>query len=340
MPFVEKQFSPKVVLVAMLVGTFVASVSQSMLTSALPAVMREFGVDATLGQLLTTSYMYTLGIVAAFSAFLITRCNVRWLFLGALALFAAGCALAYNATAYPLLLAARLMQACGTGVLMPLIQVVALEIYPKDQYGQALGLVGLVFGFAPVVGPTLSGIITDALGWRTIFLLLGFVAMASLLASSLVVRDVGRHERIALDVPSVLLYTFGLVVFMVGVTGLEQFGFLDARAFGPTLAGVALVAVFAVRQMRLRKPYLKLRLFGNRVFRTGVLLLVVAQMAMMASALQVPLYLQEIHGFSATQSGLTLLPGALCMPLLNPVTGACSTASAASSWASRASRFS
>ena len=121
MPFVEKQFSPKVVLVAMLVGTFVASVSQSMLTSALPAVMREFGVDATLGQLLTTSYMYTLGIVAAFSAFLITRCNVRWLFLGALALFAAGCALAYNATAYPLLLAARLMQACGTGVLMPLI---------------------------------------------------------------------------------------------------------------------------------------------------------------------------------------------------------------------------
>lgn len=204
MPFVEKQFSPKVVLVAMLVGTFVASVSQSMLTSALPAVMREFGVDATLGQLLTTSYMYTLGIVAAFSAFLITRCNVRRLFLGALALFAAGCVLAYYATTYPLLLAARLMQACGTGVLMPLIQVVALEIYPKDQYGQALGLVGLVFGFAPVVGPTLSGIITDALGWRTIFLLLGLVAVASLLASSLVVRDVGRHERVALDVPSVL----------------------------------------------------------------------------------------------------------------------------------------
>lgn len=303
MPFVEKQFSPKVVLVAMLVGTFVASVSQSMLTSALPAVMREFGVDATLGQLLTTSYMYTLGIVAAFSAFLITRCNVRRLFLGALALFAAGCVLAYYATTYPLLLAARLMQACGTGVLMPLIQVVALEIYPKDQYGQALGLVGLVFGFAPVVGPTLSGIITDALGWRTIFLLLGLVAVASLLASSLVVRDVGRHERVALDVPSVLLYTFGLIVFMVGVTGLEQFGFLDARAFGPTLAGLALVAAFAVRQVRLRKPYLKLALFGNRVFRTGVLLLVVAQMAMMASALQVPLYLQEIHGFTARSRG-------------------------------------
>ena len=145
MPFVEKQFSPKVVLVAMLVGTFVASVSQSMLTSALPAVMREFGVDATLGQLLTTSYMYTLGIVAAFSAFLITRCNVRRLFLGALALFAAGCVLAYYATTYPLLLAARLMQACGTGVLMPLIQVVALEIYPKDQYGQALGLVAVSY---------------------------------------------------------------------------------------------------------------------------------------------------------------------------------------------------
>ena len=317
----RKQFSPKAVLVTMLVGTFVASVSQSMLTAALPAVMREFGVDATLGQLLTTSYIYTLGIVSAFSAFLVTRCNIRGLFLGALALFAAGCALAYAAASYPLLLAGRIVQACGTGVLMPLIQVVALEIYPKNQYGQALGLVGLVFGFAPVAGPTLSGVITDVLGWRTIFLLLGSIAVVSLLVGSFMVRDVGKHRKVTLDVPSVMLYTFGLIVFMLGVTELEQFGPLDPRAIVPALAGSALVALFCVRQLRIERPYLKLALFGNRVYAAGVVLLVIAQIGMMSAALQVPLYLQEIHGFSATQSGLTLLPGALCLPLLNPFTG-------------------
>lgn len=318
---INKQFSPKVVLVTMLVGTFVASVSQSMLTAALPAIMRDFSVDATLGQLLTTCYIYMLGIVAAFSAYLVTRCNIRRLFLAALALFAAGCALAYAATSYPMLLAARIMQACGTGVLMPLIQVVALEIYPKDQYGQALGLVGLVFGFAPVMGPTLSGVITDALGWRTIFLLLGGVAVVSLVVASFMVRDVGKHRDVKLDVPSVMLFTFGLIVFMLGVTELEQFGPLDVRAFVPTLVAVALIIMFVVRQLRCSRPYLKLALFGNKVYAVGVILLVIAQMGMMSAALQVPLYLQEIHGFSATQSGLTLLPGALCLPLLNPLTG-------------------
>ncbi len=321
MPLLRKQLDPKVVLGIMLTGTFFASVSQSMLTSALPTIMHEFGINATLGQLLTTSYIYVLGIVAAFSAYLITRCNVRRLFLGALALFCAGCAVAYLSTGYGALLASRLMQACGTGVLMPLMQVIALELYPKERHGHALGLVGLVFGFAPVVGPTLSGIITDMLGWRTIFAILGCGALLSLAGSSFVVRDVGKHERTVLDVPSMLLYTFGLVVFMVGVTGLEQFGFFDARAFGPTLVGVVLVAVFAVRQLRVDRPYLKLALFRNRTFATGVVLLVIAQAVMMSSALQVPLCIQEIHGYTPTESGLILLAGALCMPLLNPLTG-------------------
>ena len=321
MPIIRKQFNPKAVLVVMLVGTFFASVSQSMLTSALPTIMHEYAISATLGQLLTTSYIYALGIVAALSAFLITRCNVRRLFLGALALFIVGCVLAYASSHYSVLLAARLMQACGTGVLMPLMQVIALELYPKERHGQALGLVGLVFGFAPVVGPTLSGIITDALGWRTIFAILGCGALLSLAGSSIVVRNVGKRERTSLDVPSLLLYTLGLIVFMVGVTGLEQFGFFDARAFGPTLFGIALIAVFAVRQLRISHPYLKLGLFRNRTFATGVVLLIIAQIVMMSSALQVPLCIQEIYGYTPTESGLILLAGALCMPLLNPLTG-------------------
>lgn len=321
MLLLKREINPKVVLMIMLLGTFVASVSQSMLTSALPSVMHEFEIDATLGQLLTTSYIYTLGIVGAFSAFLIVRCNVRHLFLGMLALFAAGCVLAFFSVNYPLLLVGRLMQACATGVLMPLLQVIALAIYPKSQHGQALGLVGMVQGFAPVLGPTLSGVITDALGWRPIFAILGTCAFISLVGCSLVVRDVGEHERISVDAPSLVMYTLGLIMFMAGVTGWEQFGFFHGASTMSVLVAVMLIAIFSARQLGLDNPYLNLRLFSHKSFSQGMVLLCIAQFVMAASALQVPLYMQEIHGYSATKSGLVLLVGAICMPLLNPVTG-------------------
>ena len=171
-PFVLN-VGPKPMLFVMLVGAFVSSTAYSMLTSALPAIMTEFSVDATLGQLLTTAYIYALGITSAMTAFLITRFSSRTLFLMALGFFVLGCVFAIMSPNYPCLLASRCLQAVGNGILMPLLQTVAVAIYPKERRGFALGLVGMVIAFAPVLGPTLSGVITDLWGWKSIFLILG-----------------------------------------------------------------------------------------------------------------------------------------------------------------------
>lgn len=313
--------SPKVVLFVMLLGTFVSSTAQSMLTAALPSIMDQFAVDATLGQLLTTGYIYVLGIMSAMTAFLLTKCNSRHLFLAALACFVVGCVGAIVAASYPVLLASRFLQACGNGILLPLVQTVAVAIYPRERRGFALGLVGMVISFAPVLGPTLSGVISDLWGWKSIFLVLGSLAAVSWIAAVFIVDDQGEHTPMKFDVPSCLLFVGGLVSLMAGITLAEQFGPFMWQTYVPILTALLLLFVFVRRQIELPEPLLKVTLFKSKHFLLGVALVALAQIAMVAGTLQVPLYVQEVHGMTALESGLILLPGSLLTALISAPVG-------------------
>ncbi len=313
--------SPKVVLFVMLLGTFVSSTAQSMLTAALPSIMDEFAVDATLGQLLTTGYIYMLGIMSAMTAFLLTKCNSRHLFLAAVGCFIVGCIGALLATNYPVLLASRFLQACGNGILLPLVQTVAVAIYPRERRGFALGLVGMVISFAPVLGPTLSGVITDVWGWKSIFLVLGSLSLVSWVVAVFVVDDQGEHTPMKFDVPSCILFVTGLVCFMAGITAAEQVGPFMWQVYVPVLAAFLLLFLFVRRQIALPEPLLKVTLFKSKHFLLGVALVALAQIAMVAGTLQVPLYVQEVHGMSALESGLILLPGSLLTALISAPVG-------------------
>lgn len=310
-----------VVLAVMITGTFIASLSQSMLIAALPTIMDQFGVDATLGQLLTTSYIFTLGLISAMTAALISKFNTKYLFMAAMMCFIAGCAAALFAPSYWLLLGARLLQAGGAGVALPLVQVVALSVYPKEQYGRAMGLVGLIIGFAPAIGPTVSGFMIDFWGWKSIFIILGSIVAVIMVASAFVLTDAAEHERERFDTLSAVLYTVGFVCFMIGVTAVESLGLGDIRAYVPSVVGTVALIVFARRQFKIENPLLKLRCLMNRQFGIATVLVVVTQIALMVGAIMVPLFVQDIQGKTAMESGLTILPGAMLLGFLNPVTG-------------------
>ena len=143
------------VLGIMMAGTTAACISQSMMIAALPTIMQEFLVGAGLAQLITTAYIFTLGLFSAMSAYLVSKLDARRLFFIAMVGFIVGCCASLFATNYPVLLASRLVQAIGAGILLPLIQVVALSVYPKSQYGKAMGIVGIIIGFAPAIGPAI-----------------------------------------------------------------------------------------------------------------------------------------------------------------------------------------
>ncbi|WP_239443044.1 DHA2 family efflux MFS transporter permease subunit [Gordonibacter sp. An230] len=312
-----------VVLAVMMSGTTAACISQSMMISALPTIMHEYGVNASLGQLLTTSYIFTLGLISAMTAFLVHRVNSKTLFIASMLCFVTGCAAALFAPNYPLLLASRLLQAGGAGIALPLIQVVALSVYPKSEYGRAMGLVGLIIGFAPAIGPTVSGFLIDFWGWRSVFVVLGIITMVVIALALPLLTDVVKRpdEPERFDVPSGLLYTLGFCAVMAGVTLAEAgegFALAAAAAF---VAGATALAVFARRQLRIENPLLKLACFRSRTFTVSTVLVLAAQVAFMAGSIMVPLFVQDVQGDSAAVSGLTILPGAVLLGMLNPVTG-------------------
>lgn len=313
----------RLVLGIMVSGTTAACISQSMMIAALPAVMHEYGISASSGQLLTTAYIFVLGLVSAMTGYLMNRFDSKKLFFASMASFAIGCAAAIFAPNYPCLLAARLLQAGGAGICLPLVQLVALNIYPKSQYGQATAIVGMIIGFAPAIGPTISGFLIDAWGWRSMFWMLGAIALAVMVLTVLLLDDVVRRPDHPghFDLVSALLYSGGFVLVMIAATMLESGGSVGAGFIPPLLLGVAGLVVFARRQLRVPEPFLRLQCFRDKTFAVSTLIVICAHMMFMAPSIMVPLFVQDIQGLSATVSGLTLLPGAIMMGVMNPITG-------------------
>ena len=310
------------VLGIMMAGTTAACISQSMMIAALPTVMHEFAVSASLGQLLTTAYIFTLGLFSAMSAYLVSRVDAKALFLVSMAGFSLGCAASIVAPNYPLLLAARLVQAIGAGIALPLIQVVAMSVYPKSQYGRAMGIVGVIIGFAPAIGPAISGVIIDVWGWRAVFVSLGTIAAAVIVLAVPLLPNVVRRPptHAPLDAASAVLFIAGFSLVMVAAALMEESGALALAAAAGVL-GAACLFVFVRRQLRIPNPLLKLSCFFDRTFTAAALLVMLSHIAFMSASIMVPMFVQDVQGGSATVSGLVILPGAVLLGFLNPVTG-------------------
>lgn len=305
----------------LMTGAFLGSLSQNMLTSALPAILTEFRISALVGQWLTTVYLLILGVITVLTADLFQRVRTRLLLEASLLLFAAGCALSLFAPSFPVLLLSRAVQACGAGVLIPVLQMVLIHLCPPDRQGQALGLSGIVIGFAPAVGPALSGLLVDSLGWRSIFFLLAAASLAVAAAGFFTFAQVGDPRRPPLRMGSALLYGAGFTLGMIGVTELGAPG--PMRLTGPVLlaAGAAVLAGFVRYERKAASPLLRLSLFRHRAMRVGTALMVLTYTIMSAGTLLVPLYIQSLCGHSATLSGLALLPGSVLLAFLSPAAG-------------------
>ena len=310
----------KLMILVMMIGGFCGSLRQNMLTSALPAIMADLQVNAFIGQWLTTSYILVLGIITAVSAWLFFQFTVRQLEIGSLMLFFAGCVAAFLAPDFSVLLIARIIQACGAGITIPLLQIVLLYLFPKEMQGRAMALTGIIVGFAPALGPTLAGVLTDTFGWRSIFLFLLALSGSMVAAGFFAIHNVGKRHSSSLDAISLELYAVGFTAFMLGIGQLDGQGGL-VRFTALLLLGILALALFCIRQTHRESPLLKIGLLKIRSVSAGTLLLGLSYILMMSGTVLVPLYIQTIGGHSATLSGLILLPGALLIAFLSPLSG-------------------
>lgn len=228
------------------------NLSQTSVNAMLGAVDVDFGIDAAVGQWLTTSYMLVLGITVPAVTFISKRFSVRQHVLGGVAVFLAGALCCAVAPCFPVMLVGRILQAIAAGMFMPLMQNIAMMRFPTHSRATAMGVAGIALGFAPNIGPTIGGSMVDAFGWRSFFWLLAGVLLVLGIAAFIVVKHEGGRDKTArLEAVSLLLSTLGFGGLLLGFSNASSFGLLNAFVWAPAAVGAVCLVLFVRRQLRL-----------------------------------------------------------------------------------------
>ncbi len=320
------------VLRVLTVATFVVILNETIMNNAIPRLMDDFGVPATSAQWLTTSFMLTMAVVIPMTGWIMQRLAVRHTFTLAMGLFSVGTTIAAFAPTFGVLVAARVVQASGTAVMVPLLMTTLMTLVPVADRGRTMGNVSLVIAVAPAMGPAVSGVLLRMGSWRLIFLTVLPIALVALWLGLRRLPDVGEREHSRLDLPSVLLATIGFGGLVYGLSGLGGGQPTDGApaaepAIDPLLAaGVAAVAMvaFVLRQLALTKggdPLMDLRTLRFRSFTGAFVTMCVGFAGLISSLILLPIHLQDGLGMTTLEAGLLLIPGGLAMGLLGPTIG-------------------
>jgi len=309
------------IMFALMMGAFVATLNETLLGNALPMLMKEFQVGATTIQWLTAAYLLIVGALIPITALIQQWVTTRQLFSIAMITFLIGTIVAATSPTFMLLLAGRVIQAVGTGLIIPLLMNTLLTIYPAEKRGSVMGVLFLIFTFAPAIGPTLSGIIIDAMNWRWLFYTIIPFAAISIIVGHYYLVNVTKITKPKVDILSIILSTagFGGIVYGFSATGNE--GWLVPQVYGTIIIGSLALIWFTVRQLRISNPILEMRTFRFPLFSLSIILLIVVMMAMFATITLLPMFLQSVLLVTAFQSGLIMLPGSVVNGLMSPVSG-------------------
>lgn len=304
----------------MLFGGFIAILNQTLLTPALPSIMKEMHVDASTAQWLTTGFMLVNGIMIPITAYLIDRFTTRKLFFVSMGLFTLGTFIAAISNSFSMVLLARILQAAGAGILMPMGQTIMLLTIPRQYRGVGMGMIGLVMGCAPAIGPVVAGFVIDAFGWHVLFYAMVPLALLTIVVAYFYLENMGETTDLDLDIPSVILSTlgFGGLLYSFSAIGSSGFSLLVLISF---LIGAVALILFIHRQLHMETPLLKVSILRNKKFAISVALTMLVQAALIVGSVLNPIYIQTIRGYGASVSGLIMLPASIVMLIMSPVSG-------------------
>lgn len=302
-------------------GAFVSFLNNSLLNVALPTIAANFDKEISTVQWLATGYMLVSGVLIPVSAFLITRFKNRHLFLASMAIFTIGTAMAAFASSFEFLLAGRMVQAAGSAAMGPLLMNVMLVSFSREKRGAAMGIFGLVMITAPAIGPTLSGYIVQYYDWRVLFEMILPFAVISLALGAWKLQNIMETRKATLDYLSVALSIVGFGGLLYGFSTASTAGWTDTVVLTSIIGGALGIVWFGVRQLRLEEPLLDLRVYKYPMFALGSVISMVNAAAMFSGMILTPMYVQNVRGISPLDSGLMMLPGAVIMGIMSPITG-------------------
>lgn len=306
--------------------TFVGNFTQLQLSAALPTLVDDFGISVTLGQWMTSIFQLTMGVMVPLTAYLTRRFSTRQIVITSMVVFTFGSVLAWLSPTFPLALFGRFLEAAGTGVMWPVLQITVFSIFPLDRRGMAMGVVGMAMAVAPAIGPTLGGLQTDLNGWRSIFFTLTVIGCIAIVLAACGLHNFGASDKTAhADFFSVGLSIIGFGALMFGFTNIQAYPLVAPVVWLPMVIGVAGIIWFVLRQIHSEKRFkagkanrpalLDLSVLRNAHFSIGTLIASLSFFAFSSLVVLIPLYIQNCRGYTATISGLVMLPGAIAQAI-------------------------
>jgi EmrB/QacA subfamily drug resistance transporter len=310
-----------VIMFIMILGTILTAFNQTIMSVATPELMKDLNISASTAQWLTTGYMLVNGVLIPITAFLMQRFTTRQLFQSAMFIFLAGTICSAIAANFPILLIGRMIQAAGAGIIIPLLFNVVLILYPPAKRGAIMGMVSLAILFAPAIGPTLAGYVLDTYPWQAMFYgLIPLVAIV-IICGFIYLKNVSKTTHAKVDWVSVVLSTIGFGTILYGFSQAGTNGWSSTEVVVSLIVGVLALVLFTWKQLVSQYPLLDLKAFKFNMFTLTNIINMGITIIMYADMILLPLYLQNARGYTAIESGLLMLPGALLMGLLSPVAG-------------------
>ena len=297
------------IVAVVVLGAFLALLNQTVMSPALPVIMADFSIDASTAQWIMSIYPLVSGIMVPVSAFLIDKFSTRALFFGATLVFALGTLLCAAAPDFLFLIIGRVLQAAGSGVLMPLVSVVPMLVFPVEKRGTAMGMAGIVMSAGPAVGPVVGGAVIDTYGWRTMIGAIVPLAILVLVLGVFMLKNVGELKNPKLDLPSVVLSTIAFGGLLYGFSSASSMGWGSP------------VVLFVVRQGKIDDPLLQLGTLKTREFRVAAIIVTLINAACLVTNTLLPLLLQTALGASAFETGMAMLPAAAVGIIISPISG-------------------
>ncbi|QIZ08775.1 multidrug efflux MFS transporter [Priestia megaterium] len=318
-----KQYNTRAIMASLLICGFVGMFSETALNIAISNLMDVFQISAATAQWLTTGFLLTLGILMPMTGLLLQWFTTRQLFTGSLTSLIVGTLIAALAFNFEILMVARVLQAVGMGLLIPLMFNTILVVYPPEKRGAAMGFVGLVIMFAPATGPTVAGLLIEYLSWHYIFWLSLPFLVIGLLVGLKYLENVTEVTKPRIDILSVALSTigFGGVVFGFSKAGEGTEGWTSPVVVTSIIIGLVALVLFTRRQTVMREPMMDLRVFKYPMYNVGLLLVLSSMMIILSSMIILPMFLQNGMSLSPFAAGLMLLPGSALNGILSPRMG-------------------
>ncbi|WP_442955800.1 DHA2 family efflux MFS transporter permease subunit [Paenibacillus sp. y28] len=305
-----------------MLGAFISILNQTLINIALPHMMTDFNISATTAQWLTTAYMLVNGVVIPITAFLIGTYGTRILFLSAMLSFTLGSLVCSLAPTFAVMLIGRVIQAVGAGMMMPLVMSVFLAVFPPEKRGSAMGTMGIAMIFAPAVGPTLAGWIVEHYTWRILFIMMIPLGLIDILLALRWLKDVLKPTHPVFDSWGAIFSTIGFGTLLYGFSEAGSHGWSSFTVISFLSVGVLFIGIFIWRELSIDQPLLEFRVFRYNIFTLTTIINAAITLSMFGGMILLPIYLQNIRGFTPLQSGLLMLPGAILMGIMSPVSGA------------------